>query len=318
MIVMGELPEMNKLTNFSMKNIAAIFIIIVLLLVGGIYSTTTLKMESMPDISFPVVIVTTQYTAPPKDVLDGVTKPIEKAVSGLDGLKNLTSSSQDNFSQIVLELEQSKKPDDVKKDVESLVANVSLPQGAERPKVLTAGFASEPVYYLAVYGEEGMNQAELDKVYKDTILPGFNSIKGIDHVDSVGNQEAVLTIKLDAAAINNYGLTPSQVSGLIKASLVASPAGTVDFNGNNQMVRVKGQLDSIYNLDNLKITTSNGDTLLLKQLGKIEAISESNFIARLDGKPAIGVLLYKTKAANAVEFADAADKLMAKWDKDLK
>jgi multidrug efflux pump subunit AcrB len=308
---------MNKLTNFSMKNIAAIFIIMLLLLAGGSYSATTLKVESMPDITFPVVIIATQYTAPPKDVLELVTKPLEKAVSGVEGLKNLTSSSQDNYSQIVLELEQSKKPEDVKKDVESLVANVKLPQSSEKPKVLTEGFASEAVYYLAVYGEEGLNQTELDKAYKDTILPGFEGIKGIDHVDSVGNQEAVLTIKLDASAINSYGLTPSQVSGLIQASLVSSPAGSVEFNGNNQMVRVKGQLDSIYNLDNLKITTPRGDTLLLQQFAKVEAISESTFIARLDGKPAIGVLLYKTKDANAVEFASAADKLMANWEKEL-
>jgi multidrug efflux pump subunit AcrB len=309
---------MNKLTNFSMKNIAAIIIIMLLLLVGGSYSATTLKVESMPDITFPVVIIATQYTAPPKDVLDLVTKPLEKAVAGIDGLKNLTSSSQDNYSQIVIELEQSKKPADVKKDVESLIANVKLPASSEKPKVLTDGFASQPIYYMAVYGEEGLNQTELDKVYKDTILPGFEGIKGIDHVDSVGNQEAVLTIKLDAPAINSYGLTPSQVSGLIQASLVSSPAGSVEFNGNNQMVRVKGQLDSIYNLENLKITTPKGDTLLLKQFAKVEAISESTFIARLDGKPAIGVLLYKTKEANAVEFAGLADKLMAGWEKSLK
>ncbi|MFC5450137.1 efflux RND transporter permease subunit [Paenibacillus aestuarii] len=308
---------MNKLTNFSMKNMAAVFIIMLLILVGGAYSTTTLKVESMPDITFPVVIVSTTYVAPPKDVLDEITKPLEKAVAGLDGLKNLTSSSQDNYSQIILELEQDKKPEDVKKDVESLISNVKLPTNAEKPKVLTAGFASEPVYYLAVYGGEGMNQTELDQAYKDTILPGFNGLKGVDHIDSVGNQDAVLTIKLDAPAISNYGMTPADVSGLIKAALVSSPAGTVDLNGNSQMVRVKGEFDTIYNLDNLKITTKTGDTLLLKQLAKVEAISESTFIARLDGKPAIGVLLYKTKAANAVEFADGADKLIKDWQQTL-
>ncbi|WP_261305815.1 efflux RND transporter permease subunit [Paenibacillus andongensis] len=308
---------MSKLTEFSMKNVAAVFIVMLLLVVGGTFSTTTLKVESMPDITFPVVIISTTYVAPPKDVLDEITKPLEKAVAGLDGLKTLSSSSQDNYSQIILELDQDKKPEDVKKDVESLISNVKMPQGSEKPKVLTAGFSSEPVYYLAVYGEAGMNQTELDKAYKDTILPGFNGLKGIDHVDSVGNQDAVLTIKLDAPAINNYGLTPADVSGLIKASLVSSPAGTVDFNGNTQMVRVKGEMDTIYNLDNLKITTKTGDTLLLKQIAKVEAISESKFIARLDDQPAIGVLLYKTKAANAVEFADSADKLMTDWGKTL-
>ena len=85
---------MIKFTEFSMKNVAAVIILMVALLIGGIYSTGTLKVESMPDISFPVVLVTTQYTAPPMDVLDQVTKPLEKSIAGLQGLKNLTSTSK--------------------------------------------------------------------------------------------------------------------------------------------------------------------------------------------------------------------------------
>ncbi|MEK3915173.1 efflux RND transporter permease subunit [Paenibacillus sp. FSL H7-0331] len=304
---------MNKLTEFSMKNITAVIIITLLLLGGGIYTATTLKVESFPDISFPVVLINTQYTAPPMDVLDDITKPLEKAISSLDGIKNLTSTSSDNFSSIVIELEQDKKPDDVKKDVESLISNVILPQSSEKPKVQTLGFASEPVYYISVYGTNGMSQQDLDKVYKDVILPGYESIKGIDHVDSIGNQEAVLTMKMDANAISNYGLSPDQVSSSIKAALQTSPAGSVDFNGNTQMVRVKTDLNSVYNLENMKITTPSGTTLLLKELAKIEAINEATFLSRLNGQPAIGVNLFKTKNANAVEFGAAADKLMDGW-----
>lgn len=307
---------MNKLTQFSMKNITAVMIIIFLLLGGGIYTSSTLKVESMPDISFPVVLINTQYTAPPKDVLDDITKPLEKAVAGLDGIKNLTSTSSDNFSTIVIELEQDKKPDDVKKDVESLIANVILPQSSEKPKVQTMGFASQPVYYLSIYGNNGMSQQELDKIYKDVIQPAFNTIKGIDHLDSIGNQEAVLTMKLDANALANYDLTPDQVSTSVKYALKTSPAGSVDFNGNEQMVRVKSDLNTVYSLENMKLTTGKGDTLLLKQIAKVEAITESTFLSRLDGKPAIGVNLYKTKNANTVEFAAEADKLMDGWKKD--
>lgn len=304
---------MNKLTQFSMKNITAVIIITLLLLGGGIYTATTLKVESFPDISFPVVLINTQYTAPPKDVLDDITKPLEKAISSMDGIKNLTSTSSDNFSTIVIELEQDKKPDDVKKDVESLISNVKLPQSSEKPKVQTLGFASQPVYYISVYGTNGMSQQDLDKVYKDVILPGYESIKGIDHVDSIGNQEAVLTMKMDANAIGNYGMSPEQVSSSIKAALQTSPAGSVDFNGNTQMVRVRSDLNSVYNLENMKITTPSGNTLLLKELAKIEAINEATFLSRLNGQPAIGVNLFKTKNANAVEFGAAADKLMAVW-----
>ncbi|WP_438445785.1 efflux RND transporter permease subunit [Gorillibacterium sp. sgz5001074] len=307
---------MTLLTKFSMKNIAAVFILILLLTGGGIYASSSLKVESMPDISFPVVMVSTQYAAPPKDVLDNVTKPIEKAVANLEGLKNLTSSSMDNFSSIVIELEQGRNTDDAKKDVESLIANVKLPQGSEKPKVMTYGFASQPVYYMSVSGVNGMNQSELDRIYRDVIEPGFNSIKGIDHIDSIGDQEAQLNIRLDANALHQYGLTPAQVTGTIQASLLSSPAGSVDLDGRTEMVRVKGELNTIYNLDNMKLMTTTGNTLSLKQIAKVEAINEAKFIARLDENPAIGIHLYKTKDANAVEFGDAADQWISKWEKE--
>ncbi len=309
----GGAVRMNKLTNFSMKNITAVIIIVLLLFGGGAYSATTLKVESMPDISFPVVLINTMYMAPPKDVLEGVTEPLEKAVASMEGLKNLSSNSSDNFSQIILELEQSVKTDDAKRDVESLISNVKLPSGSEKPQVTTFGFASEPVYYLSLYAQNGMSQQELDKLYKDVIEPGFKGMDGIDHIDSIGNQESVLTMKLDGNAINNYGLTPSQVSQSIQAALMTSPAGTVDFNGNEQMVRVKSDLNTIYGLENMKIPTGIGSTVLLKDVAKVEAITESTFYSRLNAQPAIGVRLYKTKNANAVQFGAQADEMMEKW-----
>lgn len=308
---------MNRLTDFSMKNIAAVIILILLLSIGGSFAATSLKVESMPDITLPMVFVTTSYKAPPKDVLEQVTKPLEKAIAGTKGLKNLVSSSSDNFSQITVELDQGVKLDDAKKDIESLVANVSLPQSAEKPKVATFGFASQPVYYLAVYGENNMNQTELEKLYKDIILPGFNGISGIDHVDSVGNNEAQISIRLDANALNQYGLSPSDVSDMIKAALMSSPAGTVEFEGRSQMVRVRGQIDTVYNLENTPLRTAKGETLLLKQIAKVASVTESPFIARLNGEAAIGIQLYKTKDANAVEFGNAADALIAGWEKTL-
>lgn len=307
---------MNKLTDFSMKNITAVMIIVLLLISGGAYAATTLKVESMPDISFPVVMVNTVYMAPPKDVLEGVTEPLEKAVAGFSGLKNMSSTSSDNFSQIVLELEQSVNTEDAKRDVESLISNVRLPSGSEKPQVTTFGFASQPVYYLSLYAQNGMSQQELDKLYKDVIEPGFKAMKGFDHVDSIGNQESALNLKLDGNALNNYGLDPSQVSQSIRAALLSSPAGAVDFNGHEQMVRVKSDLNTLYGLENMKLSTYDGSTLLLKDVAKVEAITESTFLSRLNGQPAIGVRLYKTKDANAVQFGAEADKLMEGWKQE--
>lgn len=296
-----------------MKNVAALIILMIMLLLGGMYATSKLKVEMMPDMSFPVVMVSTQYTAPPKDVMEQITEPLEKSISGLDGLKTISSTSSDSFSSIFLELENGYDAEDAKQEVENLVKNTRLPQSAESPTVATFGFASQPVYYLSLYGQNGMNQVELDKLYNDVILPGLESISGLDHVDSIGNQEATLTIQLDADMMNHYGLTPSQVTNYIQASVMASPAGTVELNGNTQQVRIGGQFDTIYNLERMEITTPRGQNILLQDIARVEAISESTFIARFNDQPAIGVHLYKTSSANAVEFANSVDRMIDGW-----
>lgn len=305
---------MIKFTEFSLKNTAVILLMCVLLIFGGVYATSTLKVESMPDITFPVVLINTVYPAPPKDVLDQVTKPLEKAVANMEGLKNLTSYSSDRNSQIVVELTHGTELDEAKRDIESLIANVALPSNAEKPRVMTFGFASEPVFYMAVYGKEGMSQTELDRLYKDVFEPGLNGIDGLDHIDSIGNQEAMLKIRLDANALVQYGLTPSQVVAEITSNLTSSPAGSVKLDGSTEMVRVTGKMDSIYNLDRMPLTSPGGTALELREIAEVEAIYESEFYARLDGNPAIGVHLYKTKEANAVEFGEEVRRTIAQWE----
>lgn len=307
---------MKSLTDFSMKNISAVIIVILLLFGGGSYAATMLKAELFPEISIPYVFIQTQYQAPPKDILEQITKPLEKAVAGLSGIKSLQSTSSDNFSSIQIQLEHGQNTDDAKRDVEGLIANVSLPQGAEKPKIMTLGMAAIPEYTLAVYGESDMNQQQLDKIYKDVFLPSFTAMKGIDHVDSIGNQEAVLTLKMNGNAIKNFGLMPAEVSQSIQAALRTSAVGAVDMEGNNRIVRVKSDLNTIYSLENMKITTAKGETLLLKNIAKVEAITESKYISRFNGQPAIGVILYKTNGTNSVEFAGRADALIAKWKQE--
>ncbi|MDQ1914154.1 efflux RND transporter permease subunit [Paenibacillus sp. GD4] len=308
---------MNKMTDFSLKNVAAIIIISALLFMAGGYSATTLKQESMPDISLPLVFVSTMYPAPPKDVMENVTKVLEKRIVGIEGMKQLSSTSNDNFSAITVELVNGRSPDDAKRDIEAAIKDIKLPVGASEPKVSKFGSADFPVYFAAVHGKEGMNQEELNRIYKDVMEPTLSAMDGIDHVDSVGQYEATLKLKLNINAMNNYGLTPQQVQQGIQAAIMTSPAGTVELNGTSQSVRVESDLTTIYGLENMKLTTAQGATVLLKDISTIEAVSDSKFITRLNGQPAIGITLFKSKDANTVQFSDNVDSLFSGWEQEF-
>ncbi|MBE1440626.1 efflux RND transporter permease subunit [Paenibacillus sp. OAS669] len=304
---------MLRITQFSMKNLSAILIIAIMLTIGGMYSATLLKIESLPRMENSLVFIETAYPAPPEDVLKDVTKKLEEKVQGLDGLKKLSSVSSNNFSQITLELEDGVSAKEAKKEVESLIQSVKLPDDAEKPKVLNQGIVSVPVYYLSLYGKEDVSQAELSRLLDDVFLPGFRTIRGLDRIETIGNSEATVKIKLNADAINQFDMTPSQVAQYIEAWLISKPAGEVEFDGSSEMIRVKGGLNTLYALTLMKVTSPSGDLLNLNQIAKIEAIDDSKFISRLNGSPAIAVHLYKTDSANVVEFTKQADQLIKIW-----
>lgn len=304
---------MNGLIKFSMKNVAAVIIIVAMLFGGGMFSATKLKQENYPNISFPAVFISTTYPGSPKDVMDNVTKPIEDKLANIPDLDQLTSTSNDNYSFIQVMFKHGVDLDKKKREVENLIQDVSLPSTAQRPKAMTFGFSSMPAYYLVVSANEGVSQTELDKLYKDKIKPGFEGIKGIDHITAIGNRETTMDIQLNADALSAFGLTPSQVTASIESALSKGPIGSVELSGNEKMARVSGDLESLYAVEQLELTVSSGGTVLLSQVAKVSAVTESKFMARLDGKAALGIHLFKTSDANAVEFSDAADKLMNDW-----
>ncbi|NEW08682.1 efflux RND transporter permease subunit [Paenibacillus sp. SYP-B3998] len=304
---------MNRLTHFSMKNISALFIIILILFGSGMYAANKLKVENMPNVSFPVVVVSTTYTGAPKDVMDEITDPIEQKLANLSDLENMSSTSSDNFSMIILQFKQGVDTDKKKQDVMGLLQEVKLPAGSSAPKASTFGAASFASNYLVAYANNGMSQTELDKLYKDTIKPNLEGIAGIDHMDVIGARDTTLDIELDADALALYGLSPSQVSSMINAAVTKSPIGSVELSGNNKMARVTGDLKSLTDLEQVEITTAKGDIVTLSQVAKVKAITESDFNGRLDGKPAIGMILYKSSDANAVEFSGSLEKLIAGW-----
>lgn len=308
---------MNKLIHFSMKNVAAIMIIIVMLFGGGLFAATGLKIESMPNISLPKLIVTTVYPGPPQDVMEQVTSPVEKKIANMEGVSTITSSSSDNISTIIVDLTEGSDPDKKKTDIESLLQEVTLPDTAQRPKVSTIGFASFPSYYLAVYAENGMSQTELDHLFETKFKQGFQSIDGFDHLDAIGARETTLRIQLNAGALTSYDLSPEEVSSALRLALSSGPAGSVKLDGNELMARVKGDINSLYNLENLELMTRKGNVIQLKDISKVQAVSQSKFIARLDNKPAIGIQLYKTSAANDVTFSNTVDSFIEDWKTEV-
>ncbi|MNO54441.1 Swarming motility protein SwrC [compost metagenome] len=294
---------MRKLVDFSLKRASVIIIMVILLLLGGSYSALNLQTENMPDISFPYVMVTTGYPASPDEVLERVTKPLENAISSLDNIKTMSSTSSDNMSQIMIELQAGQDTDKAKTEIESLLNTLELPGEASRPMVFTEGFASVPVYRMSIHVKEGESQTVLDRALEETILPKLRSITGLDHLDIVGQRNRVMSIRFDTDKMNYYNLTPSEITEQLSGGISSHSAGEIQIVGNALKVNVNEQINSVAELQHYPIHLPNNGSISLDQLATVESIYESKFLSRFDGHSAVGINLYKTKSTNIVDFS---------------
>lgn len=142
---------MNKIINFSLKNKFAVWLLTIIVTIAGIYSGLNMKLETIPDITTPVVTVTTVYPgATPEEVADKVSKPMEEQLQNLSGVNVVSSSSFQNASSIQVEYDFDKNMEKAETEIKDALANVKLPEGVKDPKVSRVNFNAFPVISLSV------------------------------------------------------------------------------------------------------------------------------------------------------------------------
>ncbi|MCL6517122.1 efflux RND transporter permease subunit [Alicyclobacillus sp.] len=244
---------MQFLTRFSLRNPAAILLLALLVVAGGVLSALRLNEELMPDIAFPVIAVITPYPgASPEEVAQHVTEPVEDALRGIGDVKTVTSSSMANVSEVELELNLNANLDDVQQKVTQAVAQVKLPQGALTPTVEKFSFNSQPVLYFTVAAPEG-NESALTGAVRDVILPALQGVPGVASVQTAGSAPEEVRIRLSEDRLDQHHLTADQVLQAIQAANVSMPLGAPTLEGQVQPVQMTGSIRSLDDIRNLRI-----------------------------------------------------------------
>ncbi|MGG1680304.1 efflux RND transporter permease subunit [Neobacillus sp. NRS-1170] len=244
---------MNRIINFSLKNKFAIWLITLIITASGLYSGLRMKLETLPDITIPVVTVTTVYPgAAPEQVAEKISEPIEQRLKNLNGVKTVSSNSFQNASAIQIEYAYEKDMDEAKREVEEALADVSLPEGAVKPEISRISFNAFPILALSVSNEN----KSLDQLTNDVekqILPALEGLNGVSSVKIAGQEvkEIQLTFKEDK--LKQYGLTNDTVQNLIKGSDVTFPLGLYTFKDTEKSVVVEGNIKSLTDLKEMKI-----------------------------------------------------------------
>ncbi|MBP0724688.1 efflux RND transporter permease subunit [Bacillus sp. RG28] len=331
---------MSFLTKFSLKNSVAVFIISFLLILGGLYSYSKLKVDLLPNVEFPQISVQVVYPgASPTDINDEVTSKLEDSFKGIEGIKKLASSSLDGVSIINLEFPFDTDMDKVEQTINDSIKNAKLPDKVTT-KVNRFSFGTFPIYYLSMFSKNG---TDLEKELNDEIVPALNKIDGVNSVTVGGGKEQLLSINVDKDKANKLGLSLNAINDAINSNFLSFPAGKITDQDITIPVRVEEKLDTIEKLKNLELQPSSfGSTaqaqnpmnqhgnsfsksnltpvskgITLGDIATIKSVSEKSELIRYNDKDAISLAITKKQDANTVQVADQVIKTLNKYKNDV-
>ncbi|MBN8208088.1 efflux RND transporter permease subunit [Bacillus sp. NTK071] len=328
---------MNFLTRFSLKNPVAVFILSFLLILGGVYSFTNLKVELLPNIEFPQLSVEVVYPgASPQDVNEQVTAKLEDKFSAVEGVKKVQSTSYESISIINMEFPFDTNMDDVEQQVNSFIKETDLPENVT-PEVNRFSFGSFPIYNISLFPKE--KGEDIQNLVEEDIMPELNKIQGINSVSVGGLQEEVVEITIDREKALANGLTLESIKQQINDKFLSFPAGNITDDSVQIPVRVEEDLESLASLKNLPIkaqsysnsaqgdsapfSTSEGASIeqspqiALKDIAEINAITDRPEITRYNLKDSLSMAVTKKQDANTVEVADQTIKVLETYSDQL-
>ncbi|WHY66636.1 efflux RND transporter permease subunit [Neobacillus sp. SuZ13] len=309
---------MKSWIKFSLKNAGVIFIAMLMVIAGGIYSVKTMKMESMPNVDIPYIIVQVPYLgATPEQGLEDIGKPLENTLSGIKKLDNLYIEAHSNMVVGILEFEMSKDMDEAEKDVTTAVASIQLPAGAEKPQILKDGPSAMPVFTFALSSNTA-NQSDLTEYINERIKPALTGIDGVGTIDISGETEKEVAVKLDPEKMKLHGVTYETVKQTFIAHHFSFPAGQVNVDDKTLNVQADYKLNSVGDVEDIQILSQGPNGIQKIKMAEIADVSYSNkketVYTRLNEKPAVLVEMKAQAGSNTVEVVGQAKEKLDELD----
>ena len=253
-------------------NMRLVLLIILLISAFGISSYLALPRRLNPEIKIPIVLISTVLPgANPTDVESLISVPIEDAVTGLDGVKTVTSTSRESVSIVNIEFESGFDPEKAKTDVQSAVDGVNdLPEDAITPAVQKLDFENQPIWTFSLHGAQ--DRGSLIRFSRD-LKKDLEDLPAIDNVEITGLDEQEIQIIIKPEVIASFGVNPQLITGAIKTSLSSFPAGNVRTQNGIFSLAIDPAATKINDLRSLQINL-NGAVMSLGDIADIQEISK--------------------------------------------
>ena len=271
-------------------------------------SFTGMRREAFPEIKIPYIFVTTLYPgANPPEIENLITQKIEDKLEGIDGVKKITSSSNESYSSIFIEFDPAVKVEDALRRVKDKVdqARGELPADAQDPITQELNFSSIPLIKIALYADYDLERLE---VVADRLKDRMGKIPGVLETQVIGKQEKEIAIDADPALLRQYGLTLYDLTSAIQTQHRNIPGGTMKAAGYRFSIRVTGELNDPLAFNDLIVKSENGRMIKLKDVATVSFAytRDRQSLSRTNGKPSLTVTVAKRTGEDIVRIAQAS------------
>ncbi|MEZ4988858.1 MAG: efflux RND transporter permease subunit [Saprospiraceae bacterium] len=298
------------LSSFAVDNGTSIFILTIMILIFGLQSYNRMPKEQFPDVKWPTVYINTPYFGnSAADIENLVTRPIEKELQTVTGIKDIKSTSVQDYSVITAEFDTDIDLEEAVRKVKDAVdkAKAELPTDLDQePTVLDINLSEIPIVTVNISGDYANDEL---RSYAEFLQDKIEELNEINRVDMKGTMDREMKVMVDLLKMESMEVSFGDIENAIASENVTMSAGELLNDDYRRAIRVKGEFESVEELENMIVKSEDQRPIYLKDIAEVEyGFKDRTSIARSDGLPVISLDVIKRQGENLL---DAADKINA-------
>ncbi len=310
------------LSDTSVKRPVFASVLSILLLVVGMLAFTKLSVREYPNISPPIVSISTEYSGASADIVESrITQVLEAEISGIAGINNITSSSRDGRSSISVEFDLDRDIDNATNDLRDRISSVQrrLPDGAEVPRISKRDADASPILWMSLTVNEDMSMMEATDYVKRYIVDRFSVISGVSQVNYLQTARPSMRIWLDRLLLAARNLTVNDIQAALLRENIELPAGRLESRDKEFVARIARNY--VTEEDFRALVIKRGDDGHFIRLGEVADVEISErdprVIFRTNGEDMVGIGIVKQSTANTLEVLDAVKAEVERLNSEL-
>ncbi|HEX8607835.1 MAG TPA: efflux RND transporter permease subunit, partial [Pedobacter sp.] len=310
-----------SISTTSIKRPVLAIVMNLAILLFGVIGYNFLGVREFPNIDPTVVSVRTSYPGANSDIIESqITEPLEKSINGIDGIRNISSSSNQGTSNITIEFNLDKNIDDAANDVRDKVSQAarSLPKDIDgNPVVSKADANSDAVITMTVQSDK-RNVMQLSDYAENVIAERLQTISGVSSIQIQGQRKYAMRVRIDPNKLAAYGLTSQDIVAALDRENVELPSGKITGANTELIVKTLGKLTNAEQFNDLILKTDSNNLVRMRDVGFVELGSENEeTVLRESGKPMVAVGLIPQPGANYLDISKEFDKRFEELQKDI-